>query len=201
MWHKPDPTKTKMNVLSGSAPTKDKDVADSAFVPGFYYVSPVYEKLSVGGGAFSNFGFSTEYDRHSAVAPVARHTDVKSVNLNTSLAYEIHGGLSVGLGVNAVYVEGELDTCLPASAFALLKKTGTLMGVSGDDWGYGWNVGIFWEPFKGTRIGASYRSKVDATLKGKAKSDVFTQGDYDFAGKGSVDLPCHLLRKSLSVRS
>jgi long-chain fatty acid transport protein len=41
--------------------------------------------------------------------------------------------------------------------------------LTGDDWGYGWNVGVMLEPTPGTRIGMHYRSKVDLTLEGDVR--------------------------------
>ncbi|MTI14350.1 OmpP1/FadL family transporter [Sansalvadorimonas verongulae] len=202
--------------------THNKDVAKSSFVPAMFYTTPIDDKLSVGFGVFSNYGFNTKYGKESTAAAGATHSDVKSVNFNTSLAYKLQDNLSVGFGVNAVYVQGELDSYLNNSAknralaalqsdlsaitellnidLATLKKSaskidpaalgsGTIINVKGDDWGFGWNAGVLWEPLKGTRIGASYRSEVKTSLEGKAKSDVFNgQGIVpQFNSKGSVD--------------
>jgi len=37
-----------------------------------------------------------------------------------------------------------------------------------DDWGFGANVGLIFEPLVGTRVGIHYRSKIDHTLEGDA---------------------------------
>jgi len=41
--------------------------------------------------------------------------------------------------------------------------------LDGDDWSWGWNIGVLYELFDSTRVGLSYRSKIEHTLRGKAK--------------------------------
>ncbi len=154
---------------------KDKAVANEAIVPVFYYVAPVNDKLSYGVGGFTNFGFTTDYSNSSGVTAAADYSEVTTYNLNGSLSYKLRDNLSIGFGANAVYLKAQLTSSLNSM---------TIMDVKGDDWAYGWNAGVFWEPVVGTRLGASYRSSVKSTLEGKAKSDLQSVWNYD----GSVDL-------------
>ncbi|MRI34077.1 long-chain fatty acid transporter [Endozoicomonas sp. OPT23] len=177
--------------LSPLSPSgKDKAVANEAIVPVFYYVAPVNDKLSYGVGGFTNYGFTTDFSKSTGVTPAADYSEVMSYNLNASLSYKLQDNLSVGFGANAVYVKAQLTNTLGFDIPTMGIKAGTLMDVKGDDWGYGWNVGILWEPVSGTRIGASYRSSVKTTLEGKAKSDIVngTITPTDYNSKGSVDL-------------
>ncbi|MGY0217645.1 OmpP1/FadL family transporter [Endozoicomonadaceae bacterium StTr2] len=176
------------NTVSGplaplSPSGKDKGVANEAVVPVFYYVAPINDKWSYGVGGFTNYGFTTKYSGSTGVSPVAAYSEVTSYNLNASLSYKLADNLSVGFGANATYVDARLTNKLGFN-IPRVAPAGTIMDVAGDDWGYGWNAGIFWEPVAGTRVGASYRSEVKTTLEGKSKSD-FVSG---LRGKGSVDL-------------
>ena len=178
------------NLVTQEKKNSSDSVADDAVVPAFYFAAPINEKVSFGAGVFSNYAFTTNYEKSSAAAPSATHSDIKSLNFNTSLAYKLQDNLSVGFGLNAVYVEGKLenyaasDVYMPTQHGLVNLGKGDILSVSGDDWGFGWNTGVLWEPVKGTRIGASYRSEVKATLEGKAKSDLLAQ----FNDKGSIDL-------------
>ncbi|WP_281645392.1 outer membrane protein transport protein [Parendozoicomonas sp. Alg238-R29] len=167
--------------------SKDKAVAGEAVVPVFYYVTPINDKWSYGVGGFTNFGFNTDYKTSSPQTRVADFSEVMSYNLNGSVSYKIQNNLSVGFGLNAVYVDAQLTNAANGQ---------DIMNVAGDDWGFGWNAGVFWEPVTGTRIGASYRSEVKTTLDGESKSDVITgtpipglnPSGASFNSDGSVDL-------------
>ncbi|CAM3507764.1 OmpP1/FadL family transporter [Parendozoicomonas haliclonae] len=159
----------------------DKAVANEAMVPVFYYVRPVDDKLSFGVGGFTNYGFTTNYKDNSVVTMSGNYSEVISYNFNASVAYKLQENLSVGFGANAVRAEGRLQSSMGSN---------DALDVEGDDWGYGWNAGIFWEPVSGTRVGASYRSEVEIVLDGKAHTDLAGLGapfSY-WNSTGSVDL-------------
>ncbi len=65
-----------------------------------------------------------------------------------------------------------LDHCNASYPKAAQYQNDTQAEVSGDGIGYGFNVGLLYQPTDKTRIGVSYRSKISETLKGKAKFDV-----------------------------
>ena len=179
----------KPEVEVETATGKDKAVADEALVPVFYYVAPVNDKLSYGFGAFTNYGVTTDYSASSGVTPAGDLSKIESVNLNPSVSYKLMDNLSVGFGLDAVFIKAQLTSSTSNSL--------TMMDVKGDNWGYGWNAGIFWEPVKGTRVGASYRSSIKTTLDGDAESDTFVGQEHptypgvylpNLNDDGSVDL-------------
>ncbi|MCL6268638.1 outer membrane protein transport protein [Sansalvadorimonas sp. 2012CJ34-2] len=178
---------------------KDKAIAGEAIAPEFFYVAPINDQWSYGLGAYTNFGFVTDYSNTSGITPVADLSDIKTYNLSYNLAYKAQENLSFGLGVNAVYIDAKLTTTLPTpyplnvpGIGSLTLGPGSILDMSGDDWGFGWKAGAMWEPVDGTRLGLSYHSTVKTKLEGKAKSDVFV-GQVpgvipSYNGKGSVDI-------------
>ncbi|GAB3257726.1 OmpP1/FadL family transporter [Chitinimonas naiadis] len=49
--------------------------------------------------------------------------------------------------------------------------------IKGDDWGFGYNLGLLFDIDDRTRIGVAYRSKIKHTLEGEAKWDVQRPAD------------------------
>ncbi len=170
----------------GGAPIRGGDGGDAGetgFVPNLYYSQELTDKLWYGFGVNSPFGLVTEYDddwvgRYSAIK-----SDLLTVNIMPSLAYKINDYLSIGGGINAIYADGELTNAID---FGLLDAIGALgfppgaLGLTpggsdgkakltGDDWGFGGFGGILLQPTPSTRVGVSYRSKVDLKLDGDVK--------------------------------
>jgi len=156
------------------------DISLTAAVPHGGYSHQLNDEMWVGLSINGPFGLKTKYDNDWVGRYHAIKSDLKTVNINPSFAYEINDKASVGAGVSALYADGELSNAIDGGLLATLlgAPVGWLPGLvgtttldsfaklTGDDWGYGWNVGVMLEPMPGTRVGLHYRSKVDLTLKG-----------------------------------
>lgn len=127
------------------------------------------------------FGLKTDYDddwvgRYSAVK-----SELYTYNFNPTLAYKINEHATVGVGVSALYADGELTQAVDGGLVAALGGApipGWMPGSStydgkakltGDDWGFGFNFGFMLQPSDNTRLGLHYRSKIELTLDGKSK--------------------------------
>ena len=170
------------------------DAGDAALVPNLYYAMPVREDLVFGLGINAPFGLKTEYDDGWVGRYHAIKSEVITVNINPSLAWQATPRLSLGAGVSAQYIEAELSqavdqtsACYPqviaarlalgdSQAQALAAAQGTCdplpdatAEVKGDDWSFGFNLGLLYEIQPGTRVGLAYRSKVEQDLTGDAR--------------------------------
>ncbi|MCK5814117.1 MAG: outer membrane protein transport protein [Cocleimonas sp.] len=196
-------------------------------VPNLYYMRPINERLTFGIGMNGPFGSKTEYDNEWIGRYQATETDMKSVNINPSLSWKASDKLSFGAGLSLQYIEVKLasavdsagacrkigigvatktnstaliDYCNTNYPKAAQHEKDTHAVVEGDGIGYGFNVGMLYQPSNKTRIGTSYRSKISHSLDGTASYDVdagllpviaqtgintFT----DRAIKASVDVP------------
>ncbi|HHF3554949.1 TPA: porin [Haemophilus influenzae] len=176
-------TSSKQVTKGGSA--SERNVVPGAFVPNLYFVAPVNDKFAVGAGMNVNFGLKSEYDDSYDAGVFGGKTDLTAINLNLSGAYRVTEGLSLGLGVNAVYAKAQVernagiitDTVNDyqiASALTVLqppfKNLNTHLSskdksvVSLQDraaWGFGWNAGVMYQFNEANRIGLAYHSKVD----------------------------------------
>jgi long-chain fatty acid transport protein len=118
-------------------------------------------KLSVGVALNVPFGLTTEYDAGWRGQLTALKSEIKTVNINPSIAYKLSDTVSIGGGVSLQRIEAEL------SAFAGSAAAGNLT-LNADDIGYGFNVGLIVHAAPGTRIGAHYRSTIKYELEGTA---------------------------------
>lgn len=162
-----------------------RNVVPGAFVPNLYFVAPVNDKFALGAGMNVNFGLKSEYDDSYDAGVFGGKTDLSAINLNLSGAYRVTEGLSLGLGVNAVYAKAQVER--NAGIIANSVKDGQVTQalsvlsppfkelnkhlaskdksvVSLQDraaWGFGWNAGVMYQFNEANRIGLAYHSKVD----------------------------------------
>lgn len=156
------------------------DSGQAAFVPNLFVALPVGGRTTLGLGVSAPFGLVTEYDRDWIGRFQAVKSDLKTLNVNPSLAFKLDETWSVGIGLNAQQAKAELTKMANYGAVAVLMHQQNaafdptpyldaegLAKVKGDDWGWGYNLGLLYEPRADLRIGFSYRSKVDYTLEGR----------------------------------
>lgn len=166
----------------GSA--SQRNVVPGAFVPNLYFVAPVNDKFALGAGMNVNFGLKSEYDDSYDAGIFGGKTDLTAINLNLSGAYRVTEGLSLGLGVNAVYAKAQVErnagiitdsiqdqqikraltTVDPQTKIHEYLTSKDKSVVSLQDraaWGFGWNAGVMYQFNEANRIGLAYHSKVD----------------------------------------
>ena len=144
----------------------DDSIAPSAFIPAGYFTMPLNDKVSLGFGAFSNFGLSTEFNDDYAAGSIAGETEIVTVNMNASASYKINEQFSVGLGLNYVYADAKVVRNAGANPFGIPANT-QIAHLEGDDYGFGWNVGAMYQLDENNRFGFSYRSETDIDFEGE----------------------------------
>lgn len=138
------------------------DAGKPATVPAFFYTMGLRPGLKFGLGVSVPFGLETEYDMLWAGETQAVKSRLQTVNVNPSVAWQVNDRLSLGLGLDSQKIEAELTTYSP-----LLPGVVTM---AGDDTGMGWDAGALYQIDPETRIGLSYRSKIDYHLAGTMTS-------------------------------
>lgn len=132
----------------------------TAFVPNFYYAMDMKPDLKFGIGVNAPFGLATEYDAPWAGQRGAVKSELKTYNINPSLAWKLNDRLSLGIGLNWQRIEAELTQALDNSLAPAIST------MKGDDSNWGWNAGLLWSPDGATRLGLSYRSQIKHELEG-----------------------------------
>ena len=167
------------------------------FVPNGYVSWALSKDLYLGLGVGAPFGLKVEYDKSWIGAAQSTSFDIKTYNLNPSIAYRVNDTVSVGFGLNWQRIEAEY-----------LRQAGTTAGTSLvqvkmklDDDSWGWNAGLLFKLSPATKIGVSYRSEVKYKTKGNValSSDGSALGNATLAGlvgagrasdvKAKIDVP------------
>jgi long-chain fatty acid transport protein len=133
------------------------DAGSLALVPNAYFAYRLTPDIHLGVGLNAPFGLKTEYDATWKGRTHAVKSEVKTINLNPSIAWKASESLSLGAGVSFQYAEATLTNSAGGAGLAT---------VTGDDYGWGYNLGALWQASEGTRIGLAYRSEVKQTLNG-----------------------------------
>lgn len=137
------------------------------FVPNAYMSWALSKDIYVGLGIGAPFGLKTEYDKPWTGSAHSNSFEIKTVNINPSVAWRANQWLSLGGGLNFQYIEA---TYKRAAGVSVAPPAGVLnrsdVTLKLDDTGWGWNVGALISPTATTKIGIAYRSKVKYTAEG-----------------------------------
>jgi long-chain fatty acid transport protein len=131
-----------------------------SWVPAAFFAMDVTPTVKFGVGVYAPFGLETDWDTPWVGMTQAIKSEMKTINVNPTLAWKVNDSVSLGLGVNWQYIEAELTSATGPS---------TVAKMDGDDESWGWNVGALFKLGEATRIGVSYRSDIDQSLEGDLK--------------------------------
>lgn len=140
------------------------DIADPALVPASYYNYQLTERLYLGLAINSFFGLTTKPDNSTYAGAVflGRKNEIFTVNVNPTAAYKLTPNLTVGVGVQAQYIDVTLSNAAPNPAGPTVRR-------EADDYAFGFTAGVLWEALPGTKLGLGYRSGIDHELEGSGK--------------------------------
>lgn len=160
----------------------ERDVGENAYVPAFYGLLDLQREfglqpnIKIGLGVNVPFALQTAYSDGWVGRYHAIDSEIETVNINPAIAWEVVDGVSVAAGLQVQYMNARLTNAVDFGSigqasgvpFAVPTQQDGLARVRGDDVGYGFNVGVLYEPWDGTRIGAAYRSAIHQSLHGNA---------------------------------
>lgn len=163
------------------------DIGEPTPVPAMSFIHKFDNGLALGAMVSAPFGLKTEYDRNWRGRYSSTLSEVKTVDLTVSLAYDIvPDRFSVGAGLVYERAEATLNNAID---FGTLGLSASLPGftpqsadgsvsVQGDDTGIGYIFGVNFRPTDTLTFGLSHRSEIDHDLRGTANFTVPTS----FAG-------------------
>lgn len=153
--------------ISGSTPDgnlSDNDVIPEAVVPYAYLTKKLNDQVSIGIGVYTTYGLKSDYSRDFANQAETDFSELLSFNVNPAISVRLSDHWTFGFGLNALYADGNLTSRSfegPAAGLSLFD-------LKGDDWGFGYNLGLLFELSPQTRFGLHYRSAIDLSLNGEA---------------------------------
>ncbi len=161
----------------GGAPIAGGDggnLGETALVPNAYYTRPVGSRLSIGLGFNAPFGLASDYKRGWVGRYHADNSEILSLNINPAFGWKVSDRLSIGAGVNAQYfdvnITQNIDTGSLGQAMGLAPtRDDSRTELAGDDWSFGYNMGLFWKPRNTARFGIAFRSKIDHVVEGTSR--------------------------------
>ncbi|MEQ1773730.1 MAG: outer membrane protein transport protein [Burkholderiales bacterium] len=146
------------------------DGGDWAYIPNGFFAMDISPSLRFGVAFNVPFGLTTEYDTGWHGQLTALKSEIKTININPSLAYKVNDNFSIGGGVSIQRIEAEL------TAGANLAGT-NIFKLGANDVGYGFNIGATLQPSPATRIGLHYRSSIKYKLDGSATFSLAPAGN------------------------
>lgn len=138
------------------------------YLPNAYISWEATKDLYLGLGIGAPFGLKTEYDNPWQGGAQSLKFDIKTVNINPSIAWRANEFVSVGAGINYQKATAEYERQVSVST---ATRAATKMTLDLDDDAWGWNVGVLFNIAPSTKVGLSYRSAVKYDLTGDIKFD------------------------------
>ncbi len=133
-------------------------------VPAAYWAMSINDRLRVGLGISPTFGNATEWDDDFIGRYQGSYSEIKAINFNPSAAYRVSDAVSLGFGLNIVHFEADLRGKVPTALGDRESK------LTGEDTGYGYNLGAMFQLSPATRLGLTYRSSIELTVTGKSET-------------------------------
>lgn len=154
--------------LGGQAMTLgEDDPARLAGIPTLNIAKRLNDRWVFGFNINTPWGLRTVYDGNGIARYMATASELYTVNFSPSMSYQINNCWAIGGGVDFEYATARLDSQI-GTGFS--GEDGFLRNQA-DGWGFGFHLGVLWEPCPTTRVGAQYRSKVNIDAEGPAEGD------------------------------
>lgn len=144
------------------------DAGGWAAVPNGYASWALTKDLYVGVGVGAPFGLKTEYDNPWLGAAQSTMFEVKTFNINPSIAFRVNDKVSLGFGVNWQRVEADYERQAGVAA-EILANSHVKLHLDDDAWG--WNAGALFTLSPTTKVGLSYRSAIKYKVTGDITVD------------------------------
>ncbi len=158
------------------------DIADPAYLPSAFLTHEMNDNVAVGIGLHAPYGLAADYDDDFKGRYFADETELTGIALTPSIAVDSGNGLSLGVGVNVMYLDGKLSKFTDTSG-ALLQQSGngittptgatqaassvpTYSNVEGDSIEYTLRIGALYEYSDRTQFGLTAETGTEASLDG-----------------------------------
>ncbi|RUR28362.1 OmpP1/FadL family transporter [Legionella qingyii] len=155
--------------VQGSA--SQHNISNAVFIPQGYigWRTPL-DKLTIGLAVVEPFYLYNKYSEDSVLRYATVKSEINSVDINPTLAYQVNEKLSLGVGFQAQYLKtifshfDGVNTGVPPIDLFIAATEPT--HLKSDGWGYGYTLGALFQWDQFTRFGVSYRSEISTNLSG-----------------------------------
>ena len=156
---------------------------DPSPIPNLFVSTPVTDKLSMGFGVTAPFGLASECNTGWFGRFDSTKTELTVIDYQPTLAYKFSDIWSVGLGLNFMHGDADLR-----KAVTNVVSEGTQI-LTGDDWGFGYTLGVQYRPTESTTWGLNYKSESHFDLEGRAVVSGLTAGNFNLEATAALVTP------------
>lgn len=187
----------------------DDEEADSEwnFPSTLYLTHELNEQFTAGLGVFFPFGLSNKWDEDYEGRYIGTEAELFTTNINPVVSWRVNKRVSLAAGVSAIYLDSTLKSKInQTAAYLMLQNLGAPLPplaaplndieqkFEGDDWGFGYNLGLLFKLTDTISFGAAYRSEVEfdidgADVKLTGVSPLLASAFPNTKGDANVDLP------------
>lgn len=146
-------------------------------VPALYIVHSVNEQFSLGASVTVPFGFQTEYNDQWVGRYDSLKSKLQSPALTFAGSWKLNDEFSLGASFIAQRTSATLTQVIdfgtilagPTNGALLPQEADGFGSLKGDDWGYGFGLGLLWKATPNDNIGVNFHSQIDHTIQGDGK--------------------------------
>ena len=158
--------------ISGS--TSCSNSAKAVTIPNIATMWTLSETLNLGLSINAPFGMATEYGMDFIGRYHALKSDLKTLDIAPAIAWRIDPQWSAGLAIVARKADAEISNAVDFGMIAASKgvpgytpggSDGTAT-LKGSKWGYGYRLGVTFQPIEPLYLGFAYHSATKMNLKG-----------------------------------
>ncbi|MEJ2672511.1 MAG: outer membrane protein transport protein [Deltaproteobacteria bacterium] len=174
----------RVEIVTQPGPNETRNLMESspAFAPHFFTSYQLTDRVWLALGLNSPYGLGIQFNDTWPGRFNITQANIQTLNLNPTIAVKVTDCLSLGAGLDIMYMRMKMKRVLPIPFLGPQN-----LDLQGDSWGLGFNLGLLLKPVDYLAFGVSYRSQVRQFLHGQARFRPLNTLDGDVSG--SIILP------------
>lgn len=159
---------------------------DPTPVPNGFMSYQINDRLWAGLGVTAPFGLASDYGTTWFGRYDSTSTKLEIFDIQPTIAYKVNDMLSIGAGVNIQHSDANLQARVTNGATEGDNR------LTGDDWGFGYSIGLQLKPTNATTIGLNYKSEVHHKMEGRIQVTGVAGLNENSPGFAKLTTPDHL---------
>ena len=164
-------------------PEEPTQFIDTAYGAASYFTHQLNPDLVLGLAINAPYAYESNYPTTAVSRYTATKTELRALNLSPTFAYRVNEKLAIGGALNFQYYQAVLGTQVATIVSDPTVSTDLDSEMKGNDLGYGYSLGFEYQATDNTRLGVSYRSKIEHEFDGDIE---FSGTDANLATLGSL---------------
>lgn len=155
---------TDIKTIDGNGTVQTTGTETNFWDPPHFYASYQFsDALWFGLGVFSPYGLGTEFDENWPGRYNSYKAFIQTLTVNPTVAFKLNDKVSLAAGMEVMWFDLDLRQKIPTPLGDVDQK------LTGDSYGYGFNLGVRYKVCDWMALGAAYRSQVRQHIDGDAE--------------------------------